>query len=77
MAAMVIPHMLITVIWDTLNYIGTKFEVCIFENAKVSHREIFEHRICSQKRVGGEIRTSNIDHIIDLSFDLDFNMYLQ
>ena len=60
-----------------MKYIGTKFEVYIFENAKVSHREIFKHRICSQKVVIGGIRTSNIDHTIDLSFDLDFNMYLQ
>ena len=56
-----------------MKYIGTKFEVYTFENAKVSHREIFEHRKCSQKRV----RKSNIDNIIDLSFDLDFNMHLQ
>jgi hypothetical protein len=60
-----------------MNYIRTKFEVYIFENAKVGHREILEHRICSQKVVIGGIRTSNIDHIIDLSIDLDFNMYLQ
>ena len=51
----------------------TKFQVHIFENAKVCHRVLFMRRIVPKKRVITDIKSSINHNIMELMVDLDFN----
>jgi hypothetical protein len=56
-----------------MKYIVTKFQVHIFENAKVCHRVLFMRRIVPKKRVITDIKSSINHNIMELMVDLDFN----